>query len=110
MPATPAAAMWAVAAITAATATYQGVAANQQTQHAKGAAQAQQTEMDAQVKAANDLDITKQKQSSDAAAAAAAGNANAMAKTLYARRQSSILTDPTSDQSAPTTTKTLLGS
>lgn len=113
----PAAAPWIAAAIAASTATYQGIESNQQAQHAKGAAQAQETAMDAQVKAAGDLDLAKQKQSAESAAASAAGNANSAANKLLARKKTLIGGSSTPDSSilssgsdaAPTISKTLLG-
>lgn len=57
MPAIPAITL----ALTAGTAVYGAVDANQQRQHAKGAAEAQKTEMDAQVQKAEDTDTANKK-------------------------------------------------
>lgn len=104
MPAAP----WVAAAIAASTATYQGIEANQQAQHAKGAAQAEQTRMDAQAKAASDL--AAQDKTNKTKAAADSAQANAAANSLYNRKRlATILTDPSASAAAPIATKTLLG-
>lgn len=112
----PAAAPWIAIAVASAATAYQGIAGNQQAQHAKGAAQAQETAMNAQIKGAQDLDLAKQKQSAESAAAGASANATAASK-LLARKRTLIGGSSTPDSSilssgsdtAPTITKTLLG-
>lgn len=97
-----------VAALTAAGSAYQQ---NQQTQHAKGAAEAQQKLMEGQVDAAKKLDANA------ATAKAQAGSAT-QAAALAALRASmsagsgfggSLLTNPSNSALAPTQGKTLLG-
>jgi hypothetical protein len=106
-------------ALTAAATAYGAVEQNQQIQHAKGAAQANQTTMDAQLKEANKQSEDLKKQQADAAKAAQGTQEN-MAQTLQSQRlraltsgsqglQSSILTSPLGASTAPTATKTLLG-
>lgn len=114
----PAAAPWIAAAVAASTATYQGIEANQQAQHAKGAAQAQETIVNSQIDKANALDMAKQKGVAEGAAASASADANSVANKLFAKKRtlaggsstpnSAILSDPIGG-GAPTITKTLLG-
>lgn len=90
---------------------YQTYSANQATQHAKGAAEAEQTAMNAQIEDA------KKTTAADTTSKAAAG-AGTQAAAIAALRASlsassgmggSILTTPQGAAPAPTTTKTLLG-
>lgn len=106
----PAAVPIAVAVAAGATA-YQGIAANQQAQHAKGAAQAQKTEIDAQVKAAGEADAAGKKNKQQQAGA---NNSAAMAAVRAAMSASTasngtILTGGFGAAPASTTKKTLLG-
>lgn len=98
-------------AVVAATTVYQGVEANQQAQHAKGAAQAQQTAMDAQIKDATAADESNKKTQADAGATT---QARAMAAIRAAMSSGSgmggtILTGGQGAAPAPTQQKTLLG-
>lgn len=114
----------AIVAIMAAASTYQTIASNQQTQHAKGAAQAQQTSMDAQVAQEQKRLEDQSKTSADATGAVAAQQtamtgagetqtneqARARAKVSGSNTlASTILTSPLGAQPAMTFGKTLLG-
>lgn len=99
-------------AVTAATAVAGAVEQNQQIQHAKGAAQAQKTAMDAQIKTATDADAATQKQKADVGGStqAAAIAALRASMTSGTGMGNTILTSPTgTGGAAPTVGKTLLG-
>lgn len=98
-------------AVTAASSIYSAVDSNQQRQHAKGAAEAQKTSIDAE--------IASQKKDDQAAKSAKATNASANQKAAIAAIQSSmrneggmggtILTGGSGAGPAPTQQKQLLG-
>lgn len=101
----------AATAVSAGTAVYGAVQQNQQVQHAKGAAQAQETAMN------NQLTLANQKDEQTKTAKASQGSstqASALAAIKAAMSASSgfggtLLTSGTGTQAAPTATKTLLG-
>jgi type II secretory pathway pseudopilin PulG len=96
-------------AVAAASTVYQAVDANQQRQHAKGAAQAQQTAMDAQIKAQDDQDkATKNAKGREANAGQAQALAAIRAAMSTSGMSGTVLSGPSSAP-APTSTKTLLG-
>lgn len=120
MPATPAViALWSL--VTTAATTYQAVQHNQDVQHAKGAAEAQDTSATLAMRDQEKALADQQKQSSDAAAAAAtaATNVTDATATAAARKramasgtsgsESTILTSPLGAPPAMTFGKTLLG-
>lgn len=92
---------------------------NQQVQHAKGTAQAQQTQADAQIKAINDQTEAETKAASTTASNIATSTSNQAQELATARQRtlaagsnttaSTILTSPLGTIQAPTITKTLLG-
>lgn len=98
-------------AVVAATTVYQGVEANQQAQHAKGAAQAQQHEADDQAKQLQATDAATTKAKSDSAASTQSAAVNAMKAAMSATGggNGTILTSGTGAAPAQTQTKTLLG-
>lgn len=122
MPAAPAViAAWAAVAVTTVATTYQGIEHNQEVQHAKGAAEAQQTSMNAQIDEQKKAMADQEKQSADAAAGAAtaASTANDATASAESRKRamasgtsnagSTILTSPLGAPAAETFSKTLLG-
>lgn len=97
-------------AITAATAVGGAIEQNQQVQHAKGAAQAQQTAMDAQNAAAEKQTAANQTtQSQTAQSGAAQKMAAALANMTAGGGDSGSITGASTMAPAPTTSKTLLG-
>jgi hypothetical protein len=98
-------------AVTAATAVGGAVEANQTTQHAKGAAQAQQTADNNAIATANaQTTATQQQQSQTAQAGAAQKMAAALANMNQTGGDSGSITGASSAGPAPTQGKTLLGS
>lgn len=99
------------AVVAAGTATASAVQSNQATQHAKGAAQAQQTAMNAQVDQANKTDAANKKalEVQGTATQSAALAALKASMSAGSTNGGSILTGPTGAPAAPTVTKTLLG-
>lgn len=111
MPAAVPAILAITAATTAAAATYTAVDSNQQRQHAKGAAEAQETKMKEQVALAEKTSAADKKAkatqaSSTQQSALAAIRANLSAGSSFG---GTLLTDPNAQQQAPTTSKSLLG-
>ena len=95
-------------AVTAATATYGAVNANQQAQHAKGAAQAEAQTMNDQVAGAQATDLANKKKMADASS----GTRDAAIAALKASMTASgggTIGSPSGVAPAPTATKTLLG-
>lgn len=106
MPALPAIAL----AVTAATAIGTAVEANQTVQHAKGAAEAQTTAMNDQIKTATDADTAAKKtQSQTAQAGAAQKMAVALANMDATGGMGGTNTGASSMPAAETAGKTLLG-
>lgn len=101
----------ALIAISAGAAVAGAVQSNQATQHAKGAAQAQQTAMDAQVKKAGDLDAAEKKSKNDNASATATAAMSALRASMSTENLlgGTILTGGSGAAPAPTAGKTLLG-
>lgn len=98
-------------AVTAASAIYGGVEANQERQHAKGAAQAQEVKNNAAIEAQKKSDLAAQNQKSNQAsstqqAALAALRANMGTQGALG---GTILTGPGGAAPAPAAAKTLLG-
>ena len=88
------------------------VEANQEKQHAKGAAEAQATAMDQQVKTADEQDKANQTQKANQGSATQAAALAALRASMSASSGmgGSILTSPTGTTGmAPTQTKSLLG-
>lgn len=87
------------------------VEANQQTQHAKGAAQAEQTAMNNQVAAANAADAQNKTQQANTGSATQSAALAALRASMSAGSGfgGSLLTNPSSSGIAPTQGKTLLG-
>lgn len=97
-------------AITAATAVGGAVEANQQTQHAKGAAQAQATAENTQIASANaQTQATQTTQAQTAQAGAAQKMAAALANMTAAGGDSGSVTGASSAPPAQTQSKSLLG-
>jgi regulator of protease activity HflC (stomatin/prohibitin superfamily) len=98
-------------AVTAATAVGSMVEQNQQTQHAKGAAEAQNTAMQAQIDQQTKTDAATQTQKANQGSATQAAALAALRASMSASSGmgGSILTSPTGTTPAPTTTKSLLG-
>ena len=107
----PAAAAVAAVVVSALAATGSAIEANQQTQHAKGAAQAQQTLMNDQIAKADATTKADQsaKASSGSATQAAALAALRASMTANSGMGGSLLTNPTGSGVAPTAGKMLLG-
>ena len=88
------------------------IEANQEKQHQKGAAQAQQTAMDAQIKTAQDQDTASKTQMANQGSATQAAAIAALRASMSASSGmgGSILTSPTGTTGmVPTQTKSLLG-
>lgn len=98
-------------AVTAATATYGAVQQNQQIQHAKGAAEAQETAINAQVKDSKAKDAQSMAAKGDQASATQAAALAALRANMTATGGlgGSILTSGQGTAPAPTVGKTLLG-
>jgi hypothetical protein len=100
----------ALAVIAGGAALYQGISSNQTAQHAKGAAQAEQTAINAQANTASQQDAAnKQQQANSASSTQAASIAALRASLSSSSSNSSILTGPQGAAAAPTQAKTLLG-
>ena len=98
-------------AVTAASSIYQAVDANQQRQHAKGAAEAQKTAMNAQMADLKKSEDVNKTQKADAGKAnqAAAMEAVRSAMSTNNAGGGTILTGPQGAAPAPIAQKTLLG-
>ena len=108
----PAAVPWVAMAVTALAAGGSAVEANQQTQHAKGAAEAQNTAMQAQIDQQTKADAATQTQKADQGSATQAAALAALRASMSdsSGMGGSILTSPTGTTGmAPTQTKSLLG-
>ncbi len=99
----------AVIAVAAAGTTYGAVSANQQAQHAKGAAQAEQQQLDNQAKSATAADDANKKQQGNTGSATRDAAIAALKASMVASNGGSILTSPTGSTPGQTQTKTLLG-
>jgi hypothetical protein len=106
----PAALPYIALAVTAATAVGGAVMQNQQTQHAKGAAEAQATAAQAQIDTANKTDAATNKTKADTAQAGAAQKmAAALASMTATGGAGGTITGAENMAPAPTAPKTLLG-
>lgn len=106
MPAIPAIAL----AVAAAGTTYSAIAQNQTAQHAKGAAQAQETAMQGQIKAQTDADAAAKKtQAQTSQAGAAQKMAAIMASMTATGGGSGTITGASGQPAATVGQKTLLG-
>lgn len=87
------------------------VMSNQATQHAKGAAQAQETAMNGQVEKANALDTADKNAKATNAGSTQAAAIAAIRASMTTKNSAggTILTGPLGAPPAPTATKTLLG-
>lgn len=99
----------AIAVISALAATGGAVEANQQTQHAKGAAQAEAQAMNDQATAAAATDKANLAKQADKGTSTQNAALAALKASMAASNSNSILTSPTGAAPAPTQTKTLLG-
>jgi hypothetical protein len=90
---------------------YQAYQTNQQIQHAKGAAQAEQTAMNAQIDTANKQTAADQTAKANTGSATQAAALAALRASMSASSGfgGSILTSPTGTTPAPIQGKTLLG-
>lgn len=98
-------------AVTAGAAVASAVQKNQEVQHAKGAAQAQETALNNQITAQKQTDA-QNKSAKDSAAAGTQASALAALRASMSASSGfggTLLTGPTGAQAAPTATKTLLG-
>lgn len=101
----------ATAAVAALAGGTQAIMANQQAQHAKGAAQAQETAMNAQVADQKKIDAADLTKKADSASATRAAAMNAIKASMSTTGQmgGTILTGGGGAAPAPTANKTLLG-
>lgn len=109
--AAPVIAAYVTTALAAGAATYQGIQSNQQAQHAKGAAQAQQTAFDSQIKTQQDADATQKKNAATQAGSTQTAAIAALKASMSATNTGggTILTSGQGTGAAPVQGKTLLG-
>lgn len=98
-------------AVTAGSAIYGGIEANQERQHAKGAAEAQKTEMDAQIAAQQKADTAGKNQKATQASATQQAALAAIKASMNTQGTmgGTILTGGAGAGPAPVAGKTLLG-
>lgn len=101
----------AAVAVAALATTYSAVSSNQQAQHAKGAAQAQDTALNAKVAEQTKADQNNQAQKAQTGSSTQQAALSALRASMASAstQGGTILTGPLGASPAPTSTKTLLG-